>query len=69
MFVGKKAGPGGKSLGVTQGLAVKVVFTMTWTNTLEIGYVVSKLLDGLNLLMQVVALDEVSHLQQENILS
>ena len=29
---------------------------------LEAGDVASKLLDGLNLLMQVVALDEVSHL-------
>ena len=47
---------------VTEGLAVKVVFSMTWANTLEVGDVTSKLLDGLNLLMQVVALDKVGHL-------
>ena len=31
-------------------------------NTLQVADVASELLDGLNLLMQVVALDEVSHL-------
>ena len=47
---------------VTEGLVVKVVFSMTWANTLEVGDIASKLLDGLNLLMQEVALNEVRHL-------
>ena len=54
-----------RSLVLTEGLTVKVVFSMTGTNTLEVGDVASKLLDGLNLLMQVVTLNEVCHLYKE----
>ena len=61
-FLNSSTGLG--SLGVTKGLMVKVVFSMTWTNTLEVGDVASKLLDGLNLLMQEVTLDEVRHLNE-----
>lgn len=36
---------------------------MSWTNTLEVSDVVTKLLDGLDLLVEVVTLNEVRHLQ------
>ena len=61
-FLNSSTGLG--SLGVAKGLMVQVVFSMTWTNTLEVGDVASKLLDGLNLLMQEVTLDEVRHLSE-----
>ena len=48
---------------LTEGLTVKVIFTMTGSNTFEVGDVSSNLLDGLHLLMEIVALNEVSHLQ------
>ena len=47
----------------SEGLTVKVVFSMTRTDTLEGGDVASNLSDGLHLLLQVVALNEVSHLR------
>ena len=49
---------------VIKSLTVKVVFSMTGTDTLEVGDVSTQLLDGLHLLMQVVALNEVRHLQE-----
>ena len=52
----------GWSSTVAKSLLIKVVFTMTWTNTLEVGDVSSQLLDGLHLLVQVVAFNEVGHL-------
>ena len=51
----------------TKGLQVEVVFSMSWTNTLEVGDVASNLLDGFNLLVQEVTLNEVGHLCIENI--
>ena len=50
---------------IVKSLTVKVVFTVTWPNTLEVGDVSTNLLDGLHLLMQEVALNEVGHLWKE----
>ena len=50
------------SLVIPQGLLVKVVFTMARPNTLQVGDVITQLLDGFHLLMQIVTLNEVGHL-------
>jgi len=50
---------------VIQGFLVKVVFTMARTNTLQVGDVVTQFLDGTDLLMQEVALNEVGHLSRK----
>ena len=41
---------------------VKVVFTVTRSNTLQVGDVSGDLLDGLHLLAKEVGLNEVGHL-------
>ena len=53
------------SLVIPQGLPVKVVFTMARPNTLQVGDVITQLLDGFHLLMQIVTLNEVSHLEKK----
>lgn len=45
---------------------VVVVHTVAWADPLQIGNVVAQLLDALNLLVEEVALNEVSHLEKEN---
>ncbi len=50
---------------VSEGLVVKVVLSMAGPHTLEVGNVVSHLLNPLDLLRQVVGLNEVSHLYGE----
>ena len=47
---------------VVKGLPIKVVFTVTRANPLQIGDIATQLLDSFNLFMQVVALNEVTHL-------
>ena len=47
---------------ITQGLHVKVVLSMAASHTLEVGDVVTHLLDGLNLLSKQIALQKISHL-------
>ena len=46
----------------SQSLLVKVVFSMAGPHTPEVGDVVCHLLDTLNLLLQEVALQKISHL-------
>ena len=48
---------------VPHGLLVKLVFTKARPNTLQVGDVVTQLLDSFHLLMQIVTLNEVSHLE------
>ena len=48
---------------VIKGLPVKVVLSMSRSNPFQVGDVSSYLPDGLHLLMQKVALDEVTHLR------
>ena len=45
---------------------VIVVHTMAWADPLQIGDVVAQLLDALNLLVEEVAFNEISHLKKEN---
>ena len=47
---------------LAEGLVVEVVFTVTRSNTLQVGDVSSDLLDGLHLLAKEVGLNEVGHL-------
>ena len=55
---------------LTQGGTVKVVFTMpSPPNTLQVADVASELLDGLNLLMEEVAFNEVGHLEVLGLIS
>ena len=51
---------------VPHGLLVKLVFTKARPNTLQVGDVVTQLLDSFHLLMQIVTLNEVGHLEQKN---
>lgn len=44
---------------------VELVLSQAAAHTLEVGDVVTDLLDGRDLLLEVVALDEVSHLKGE----
>ena len=48
---------------LAQGLPVEVVLSMAWPNPLEVGDVISQLLDVFHLLMEEVAFDEISHLE------
>jgi hypothetical protein len=52
----------GEVKSVIQRLFVKVVFSVAGPHTLEVGNVVSHLFDTLNLLLQEVALQKISHL-------
>ena len=47
---------------VAEGLVVEVEFTVTRSNTLQVGDVSGELLDGLHLLAKEVGLNEVGHL-------
>ena len=53
------------SLGVAQGLPVEVVLSMAWPNPLEVGDVISQLLDAFHLLVEEVAFNEIGHLEGE----
>lgn len=53
---------GASSSLAAEGLLVKHVFSKAWSNTLQVGDVVGQLLDGLDLLLQVVPFDEISQL-------
>ena len=47
---------------MAEGLVVEVEFTVTRSNTLQVGDVSGELLDGLHLLAKEVGLNEVRHL-------
>lgn len=51
--------------GLLHGLLVVHVFTQASPNPLQVGDVVRDLLDGLHLLLQVLALKEVAHLWEK----
>ncbi len=50
---------------VAQGILVEDVLSESSADALQVGHVVRQLLDGLDLLLQVMALDEVRQLQRE----
>ena len=50
------------TLALLEGLPIKVVVPVAWSNPLQVGDVVGQLLDSLHLLCEEVTLYEVSHL-------
>lgn len=54
------------SSSLSKSLTVVVVHTVAWADPLEISDVVAQLFDALHLLVEEVALNEVSHLKKEN---
>ena len=53
------------SLGVLQSQLVKLVFTQSRTNTLQVGDIIRELFDGLHLLLKEVPFNEVHHLPEK----
>ena len=53
------------SLGVVQSQLVKLVFTQSRTNTLQVGDITRELFDGLHLLLKEVLFNEVHHLPEK----